>query len=247
MIKVLQVVGSLNYAGIESVIMNYYRNIDRSKVQFDFIATSQGGRLEEEIRSLGGKIFYLPSKSKHPFKYMKGLEKIIKDNKYDIVHSNTNSASAYLDLRSAKKAGCKIRIAHSHNSSCLIKWQHRLFKPLLPTVTTHRFACSEPAAKWMFGKNKNYEIINNGIDFNKYAYDEQKRIEVRSTMQWTDSFIIGNVASFQQRKNQKFLVEIMPDILSHIPHARLVLVGDGETRGALEELCKQLNIYDKVG
>ncbi len=246
MIRVLQVVGSLNYAGIESVIMNYYRNIDREKVQFDFIATSQGGRFEDEIRSLGGKIFYLPSKSKHPFKYMNGLEKIIRENKYDIVHSNTNSASAYLDLKPAKKAGCKVRIAHSHNSSCLVKWQHRLFKPLLPGVVTHRFACSEPAAKWLFGKNKDYEIINNGIDFDKFAFNREKRNEVRNAQKWDDSFVIGNVASFQERKNQRFMVELMPELLKSIPNAKLVLVGEGETKNKLRQLCEELDIADKV-
>ncbi len=246
MIKVLQVVGSLDYAGIEAVIMNYYRNIDRDKVQFDFIATSRGGRFEDEIHELGGNIFYLPSKSKHPFKYMRQLKKIVLENNYDIVHSNTNSASAYLDLKPAKKAGCKIRIAHSHNSSCLVKWQHRLFKPLLPSVVTHRFACSEAAAKWLFGKNKDYKLINNGIDFDKFAFNEETRNKVRNEQKWDDSYVIGNVASFQERKNQRFLVELMPKLLKGIPNARLVFVGEGETRGGVLELCDKLDIKDKV-
>lgn len=124
MIRVLQVIGSLKYGGIETVIMNYYRQIDRDRVQFDFITTSGGGRFEQEIEQLGGKIFCLPQKSRHPFKYMKQLQRIIRQNHYNIVHSNTNSASAFLDLRAAKKANCAVRIAHSHNSICLIKWQH---------------------------------------------------------------------------------------------------------------------------
>ncbi len=246
MIKVLQVIGSLNYGGIESVIMNYYRNIDREKVQFDFITTSAGGRFEDEIRSLGGKIFYLPSKSKHPFKYMRGLEKIIRENNYDIVHSNTNSASAYLDLKPAKKAGCKVRIAHSHNSSCLIKWQHRLFKPLLSGVLTHRFACSEAAAKWLFGKNKDYEIINNGIDFDKFAFNVNVRNAVRNEHNWGDSFVIGNVASFQERKNQKFLIEMLPKLVEKLPNIKLVLVGDGNTVDELRELARTLQVSNCV-
>lgn len=246
MIKVLQVIGSLNYGGIESVIMNYYRHIDRNEVQFDFITTSGGGRFEDEIRELGGNIFCLPSKSRQPFGYMKQLKKIIKENKYDIVHSNTNSASAFLDLYPAKKAGCKVRIAHSHNTNCLVKWQHRIFKPLLPTVTTHRFACYDAAAKWLFGGNKNYTIINNGIDFDKFAFNSQKRNEVRTRLNWNDDFVIGNVASFQERKNQKFLVEILPELAQQVPNVKLVLVGLGSTQESLKQLSIELNVSDKI-
>lgn len=246
MIRVLQVVAGLNYGGVSSAIMNYYRNIDRTKVQFDFTTTQAGGRFEEEIKQLGGKVFLLPNKSKHPFKYVKQLKKIIKQNNYDIVHSNTNSASAYLDLYPAKRAKCKIRIAHSHNSNCLIKWQHKIFKPLLPSVVTTRFACSAVAAEWMFGKNKDYRLINNGIDFDKHAFDHEKRAAVREQMQWGDDIIIGNVASFQERKNQRFLIELMPQLLQVLPNARLVLVGSGGTQQQLKELCAQLNVSDRV-
>jgi len=246
MIKVLQIVGNLNYGGVEAVIMNYYRHINKNLIQFDFITTSENGRFEDEIRAAGGGIFHLPSKSKHPFKYMKNLRKIIETNHYDIVHSNTNSASAYLDLRPAKKAGCKVRIAHSHNTSCLVKWQHKLFKPLLPSVTTHRFACSEPAAKWLFGKNNDYVIINNGIDFEKFAFNKETRLLVRDKFAWNDCFIIGNVASFQERKNQRFLISILPEIANSVPNVKLVFVGIGETMCELRELVDELGISERV-
>lgn len=246
MIRVLQVVSGLNYGGVAATIMNYYRNIDRSKIQFDFTTTASGGRLESEVRQLGGRIFELPSKSRHPFKYMKALKRIIKENKYDIVHSNTNSASAFLDLYPAKKAGCKIRIAHSHNTNCKIKWQHKIFKPLLPFVVTNRFACSKLAGEWLFGKNKNCRIINNGIDFDFYGFDNDVRESVRDKMEWAGNFVIGNVASFQERKNQRFLIELMPILLKLIPNVKLVLVGDGETRATLAEECDKLQITDHV-
>ncbi|MDE6029926.1 MAG: glycosyltransferase family 1 protein [Clostridiales bacterium] len=246
MIRVLQIVAGLNYGGVSAAIMNYYRNIDRTKVQFDFTTTAAGGRFEEEIKQLGGNVFLLPNKSKHPFKYVKQLKKIIKQGNYDIVQSNANSASAFLDLYPAKRAKCKIRIAHSHNSNCLIKWQHKIFKPLLPSVVTNRFACSAAAAEWMFGKNKDYKLINNGIDFDKYAFDLEKRAAVREQMQWGDDIIIGNVGSFQERKNQRFLIELMPKLLQVLPNARLVLIGRGDTQQQLKELCTQLNVNDSV-
>lgn len=245
MIRVLQVIGDLGFTGIPVVIMNYYRNMDRSKVQFDFIATNPGGRFEEEIRQLGGNIYYLPPKFRHPFKYMKGLKKIIKANNYDIVHSNTNSASAFLDLYPAKRAKCKVRIAHSHNNGCNIKWQHYIFKPLLPMVANVRYACSKEAGKWMFG-NKKFELINNGIDFEKYKFNQQKRTEIRQENNWQDNYIIGHIGSFQERKNQRFLVEMMHDLLKQIPNAKLVLIGDGETRQAIEELANNLGVKNNI-
>lgn len=246
MIKVLQVVGDLNYGGVEAVVMNYYRHINRDEVQFDFITTTQNGRFEAEIKQLGGNIYRVPRKSKHPFKYMRQLKKIIKQNKYDIVHSNTNSASAFLDLYPAKRAKCKIRIAHSHNTSCLVKWQHRLFKPLLPMVVTNRLACSKEAAKWLFGNNQDYHVVNNGVDFNKFVYDEDKRNVIRESLKWQHDFVIGNVASFQDRKNQKFLIELMPKLLEKIPNVRLVLIGKGETKNALMEQSEAMGLGERV-
>lgn len=246
MIRVLQVVGCLNYGGVESVIMNYYRHIDKSKIQFDFVTTSKGGRFEEEIKQLGGNIFYLPQKSRHPFEYMKQLKKVIRENNYDVVHSNTNSASAFLDLYPAKRAKVRVRIAHSHNNNCLIGWQHRILRPILPTVTTHRMACSDAAAKWLFGNNKNYKIINNGIDFDKFAYNEDVRNKVREKLNWKDYLLIGNVASFQDRKNQRFLIELMPQLISEFPNAKLVLVGAGDTQEKLKQLCVDLGIESSV-
>lgn len=246
MIKVLQVVGDLNYGGVEAVIMNYYRHIDHNCVQFDFITTTQNGRFEDEIRQLGGNIFRVPRKSKHPFQYIKRLSNIIKENKYDIVHSNTNSASAFLDLYAAKKGGCKVRIAHSHNTSCLVKWQHYLLKPLLPTVVTNRLACSDEAAKWLFGNNKNYRIVNNGVDFDKFGFDNEKRNAVRESLKWQDDFVIGNVASFQDRKNQRFLIELMPELLKKIHNAKLVLVGKGDTQNDLIKLSKEIGVEESV-
>lgn len=245
-IRVLQVLSGLNYGGVSAAIMNYYRKIDRTKVSFDFTTTLATGRHEEEIERLGAKIYRLPNKSKHPFKYVRALKKIIKKNGYDIVHSNTNSASAFLDLYAAKRAGCKVRIAHSHNSSCLIKWQHRLFKPLLPTVATERFACSPDAAKWLFGKKKSYKLINNGIDFEKLAFDAQKRNEVRQAMGWENNVVLGNVASFQERKNQRFLIELMPELIKRIPNVTLVLVGNGRMQEQLKSLCGQMGLTERV-
>lgn len=248
MIKVLQVIGSMGYAGIESVIMQYYHAIDKTKIQFDFISNLSEGRYDKEAESMGAKVFHLPTKSKHPFKYMKQLLKIIKENNYDVVHSNANSASAFLDLLPAKQAKVKRRICHSHNSSCLVKWQHYLLKPLLPLYVTDRVACSNDAGKWLFRKKDKFTILNNGIDVYQYDYNKDIRDELRNKYNWQEQFIIGHVGSFQERKNQKFLIELLPDLLAKKQNVKLVLIGAYENSLGLElkELVKQLKLENNV-
>lgn len=245
MIRVLQVISGLDYGGVSAAIMNYYRHIDRSKIQFDFTTTMSGGRFEKEIEELGGRIYRIPSKFRHPLKYMKELKRIIVANDYDIVHSNANSASAFLDLLPAKLAKCKVRIAHSHASQCLIKWQHYIFKPLLPTVANARFACSEEAGKWMFG-SKSCVIIKNGIDFEKYAYDEKTETTVRKEHGWEENFIIGHVGAFNEIKNQKFLINLLPSLVKSIPNVRLVMIGNGELLEETRKVAVDLKVDDKV-
>lgn len=132
MIRVLQVVGSLGNAGVEAVVMNYYRNIDTEQVQFDFISChSEKQKYNDEIEQRGGKIYYLPSRSRHPFQYMQALKKVIRDNHYEIVHIHQNSASMAMDAYVAKRCKCKKIIGHSHNTNCGIVWQHYLLKPFV--------------------------------------------------------------------------------------------------------------------
>lgn len=246
MINVLQVLGGLDFGGVSNAIMNLYRHIDTSKIHFDFTSTSEGGRWVNEIKERGGDIHLLPSRSEHPFKYCKELQKVIEDGRYDIIHCNSNSASVYLDLLAGKKAGCKIRIAHSHNSNCGVKWQHYLLKPLINSVVTVRFACSDQAASWMFGKTDDYVLINNGIDFAKYKFDSVKREEVRKRMDWDGKVILGNVAAFNSWKNQHYLIALLPKLIEKIPNVHLVFAGDGDTRVDCESLVASLGLENSV-
>lgn len=245
MTKVLQMTGSLGFFGIESVIMNFYRNIDRTQIQFDFVVSEDAGRFDDEVAAMGGKIFRLPSRSRHPFAYSKALIKIIKENGgYDIFHCNTNSAGCFVDMRAAKKAGIKIRIEHSHNSDCMMKIQHYLFKPFLKTVVTDRIACSVLAAEWMFGSADDCKILPNAIDLERYAFDENIRNEMRLKLDFSNNYVIGHIGSFQDRKNQALLVEALA--LTKTVNAKLVFVGTGETKEQVKNLAKERGVFDKI-
>lgn len=181
-LRVLQIHGSLGWAGVETVIMNYYRNIDRDKVQFDFTSCSSvKQRLEDEIIKGGGNIYRLPSRNRHPVSYMIGLYRLLREKNYKIVHIHQNSASMAMDAFVAKISGVKCIIGHSHNTSCNILWQHYLFKPFVNLFLDFRFACSAEAGKWVFG-DRQCSIVRNAIDVNKYRFNQKVRSEIRNKL-----------------------------------------------------------------
>lgn len=247
MLRVLQVVGSLGYAGVEAVVMNYYRNTDTDKVQFDFISCSQEKeRYDDEIKGMGGKIFRLPSRSRHPFAYMKALKQVIKENKYDIVHIHKNSASMAMDAIVSKLCGVKTIIGHSHNTSCNILWQHYLFKPFVNLFITHRFACSKEAGEWVFSSKDDVRIINNAVDTTIFCYDSQKRREYKERLDLSDNFVIGFVGRLHEQKNLERLIDIFSEIYEIDKHPVLMIVGEGPEKNKLVEKCKYKNIGDRV-
>lgn len=231
MIRVLQVIGSLGWAGVEAVVMNYYRHVNHNLIQFDFITCStKQERYDQEIRNLGGKIHRLPSRSRRPFAYMAMLRRIINENHYQIVHIHQNSASMVMDGIVAKICGIPVIIGHSHNTKCNVMWQHRLFKPFVNIVLTHRFACSDAAGKWVFGNRKNVKIVNNAIDSSLYSFDEEKRAEIRRELNLKDKFVIGFVGRLHEQKNLFRLLEIFYRVTTKKPQSHLFICGGGKFR-----------------
>lgn len=209
MIRVLQVVGSLGYAGVEAVVMNYYRHMDKNKIQFDFISCSPTKqRYDDEILELGGKIYRLPSRNKNPIAYMSSLRKIIIKYHYEIIHIHQNSASMAMDAMVATICGVKKVVGHSHNTSCNILWQHYLLKPIVNMFVTHRFACSEEAGKWGFGK-KDCNIIYNAVDVEAFQFDKNIRRAYKKELDINDELVLGFVGRLQDSQKNCFrLIDI---------------------------------------
>ena len=253
MLRVLQIIGSMNMGGAENFIMNVYRNIDREKIQFDFIVHRKG-YFDDEIRKLGGKIFYLDALQKvGPFKYRKELYNFFTNHKeYRIVHSNLDQVSGFI-LEVARKCNVPVRIAHSHSSSnSTNNFVERLYKNYLNTKinknATHFFACSKEAAKWLF-KEKACEavIIKNAIDIERFKFNEEKRKLIRKKLNINENdIVIGHVGRFSMVKNHKFLIEIFYEFQKNKENARLLLVGDGPLRNEIEKQIANLNITNKV-
>ncbi len=247
MIRVLQVVGTLGWAGVEAVVMNYYRHVDTEKVQFDFITSSPNKqRYDDEILERGGRIFRIPDRARHPFKYAKALKKIIKENGYEIVHIHRNSASMAMDMKICKKCKVKKIIGHSHNNSCLLKWQHYLFKPFVNRWCTHRFACSKAAGVWVYGKRKEVTVYNNAVDTQKFAYNENIRKTYRTEIRLEDNYIVGFVGRLTEQKNLFRALSIFKEVKALRADAKFLLIGEGEQETELKEFAKKNEIQDDV-
>ncbi len=246
MTRMLHIVGSMSPSGIGNYIMNVYRNIDRQKVQFDFIVHEHRDvSFDEEIASLGGRLFYVTRKAVSPFKNFWEIRNVVKKGNYDIVFRHTDIATVALDLLAAKLGGAGVRIAHSHSTSTSAAGMHRLFRPLLNALCTERFACSEQAGRWLYG-GKRFEVIPNAIDLSEFSYDRESREETRRREGLADAFVVGHVGNLLPVKNHLFMLEIMAELIKRRPDAKLLFVGDGAMRAQIEERKKALGLGGQV-
>lgn len=256
MIRVLHCVYGMNRAGLETFIMNIYRNIDRSKVQFDFLVrTPKKCDYDDEIYSLGGKIYYVPSRRRGIIKSLKIIDEFFRNhNEYNIIHSHVSSLSDVTVLKMAKKYGVKCRIIHSHSTNQLgnpvHKFLHRYNQLFIKSYATDYFACSNSAAKWMYPSNlynkKEFKIIKNGIEPEKYIYNEDIRNRKRIELGVKDKFVVGHIGRFHPVKNHKFIVDIFHEIFKRERDSFLLLVGDGEMREEIEKKVEDLGLKNNV-
>lgn len=241
----------MDRAGIENMLMNYYRSIDRSVVQFDFLTHRPNiGAYDEEIRSLGGRIYHAPRLYPHNYKeYFRYMNDFFLNHKeYKIIHSHIDAMS-YLPLLAAKMNNIPIRIAHSHSTSIEYdyKWLLKeIFKGLIPAVATSYAACSYDAGKFLFSHRKNIKIVYNAIDINRFGFDKKVRDDKRVELNLNDRFVIGHVGRFTKVKNHRFIINVFEEIVKMRENAFLLLVGDGELRNEISLLVHQRKLEDKV-
>ena len=253
-VRVAQIIGKWVGGGVESVVMNYYRHIDRTRIQFDFICDKDSTNIPyDEIEQLGGRVILVPPYQK-VFEYQKELIKIFKDNNYKIVHSHINTLSIF-PLRAAKKAGVPIRIAHSHSTTSKKEWKRNLVKqvlrPFSKVYATDYMCCSELAGRWLFGDKeydkRNVYLLNNAIDLDKFKYNAKIRKEKRKELNIKDdTLVIGHVGRFVATKNHTFLIDIFNEIHKKNDSAILLLAGQGPLQEELKNKVYELGLASKV-
>lgn len=242
-VRVLHVVTYMGRGGLETMIMNYYRKIDREKVQFDFLVHRQEcWDYDGEIEALGGKIYRLPKLNPLSMEYRRQLINFFENHKeYKIVHSHIDCMSA-IPLRIAKKTGVPVRIAHAHSSSqdhdakYLLKL---IYKAAIPKYSTKLMACGEKAGEWMFN-GAEFRVIKNAIDAKRYRFCLETRTKMRRSLGIQDNeFVVGHVGRFGPEKNHVGVVDIFSQLHQEHPESVLLLVGQDQC-----ELGKK--IHEKV-
>lgn len=254
MIKVLVVGMTAMTGGVESVIMNYYRNVDKNACQFDFLSEFDNIAYQEEILNNGSKILKIPSRRKSIFKHKKALNDIFKANKYDAVWVNLCTLSNIASLKVAKKHGVKVRIIHSHNSenmgSKLTLLLHKFNRKLIQKYATDFWACSDLAGKFFYNSKimnrPKYKVINNAIDVNKFKFDAEIREKYRKELKVEDKFVVGHVGRFHFQKNHKFLIKVFYELQKLKENCELLLIGKGEDEQKIKQQVEDLGIQNKV-
>jgi glycosyltransferase involved in cell wall biosynthesis len=253
-IRILQEVVLMNPGGVENLLMNLYRNMDREKVQFDFLVhRPQSGLYEEEIKDLGGKIYRTPSFSPfHYNSYKKEIIKVFKDHpEYKVLHAHADLNG--WPVKFAAKCGVPVRIAHSHNSKTSFNLKYLFMKyqqKWIKDYTTHMFMCSTPAGVWSYGSEAvnsgKVLFVKNGIDTDKFKYNKEVRNIVRTELGAENKIIFGHIGRFTEQKNHRFIVEIFNEIHKKNSNTLLVLCGEGRLMNEVKNQVKQLDLQESV-
>ncbi len=254
MLRVLHSVSNMARAGIETMLMNYYREMDRDQVQFDFLANKPvPGEYDEEIRGMGGRVFVSPGLNPVHFpQYRRFMAELLRSNpEIGILHAH-NEAMGYYALQSAKDAGLPVRIAHAHSTRIIRDYKYPLkllCKQLIPGAATDYWGCGRDAGIYYFGRKRWQEsgfVLRNAIDVPRFAFRQDARERLRRLHGLENCFVIGHVGRFNVAKNHARLLDIAAEIIKALPEARLALIGTGELEQPVKEKARAMGLLDKT-
>jgi len=252
MIRVAVIIGKMHSGGKKNLVMEYYRHIDRTKVQFDFLCDEDSNAIpKEEIESLGGHV-YVIAPYQNIVKNISDIKRICKENKYDIMHGYNGTMNIFA-MFAGWMCGIPVRInesismAHKADKKTFLK---NILKPFSRCFATHYMANGEVCGRWQFG-DKLYDsgkvaVFKTVIDVDKNKYDEELRIKTRKELGIEDNIVIGHIGRLTAQKNTLFIIDIFIEILKKEPNAKLLIVGDGELRSAMTQKIMDANIQDAV-
>ena len=244
--------------GIESFLQNVLTRLDLSRIEVDIVAAQlENSIFTKELEERGVRFYELSGSTRNVLKNAVMFRELLRQRQYDLVHFNIFQGLALLYVYIAKREGVPRRIAHSHNTALrksptrqLKLLVHRTASRLFAGAATELWACSEPAARFMFPekflRKRGFTFIPNGIDTAKFRFDPAGRQAARAELGLEEVLAVGNIGRLCYQKNQDFLLDIFAEILRFKPDSRLLLIGEGEDRKALEDKAKRLGIIDKT-
>lgn len=248
-IRILQIVSSLNQgSGVLNVVKNWHHHIATSKVQFDYLYFGLPlVSAQSEIEALGGHAYYIPFSFQHPAQFLRESYQFFKTHRYKTIHSHFTSLNFFF-FPLAKLFGTKNIIQHVHGTKWSDKklngWRNYLMLHAVWPLITHKLACSQAAGKFWYGKN--FTVINNGIDVEKFDYNPAMRAKIRKELGLENNFVIAHVGRFSPEKNHTFLLDVFTEVVKQESSARLVLVGGGPLERKIKNLVIQKNLQNKV-
>lgn len=245
-ISVAMWTNDLDIQGISSVIMNYCRSIDMQTFTVTILA---GAPIDDQYRSecsaLGIRIIELPQRKIDTVKYYFALYSALMKERFNIIHIHCNSATVTPELLIAKLCGIKVRIVHSHNTTCDNLRIHRYFYPLFRKLCSARFACGEAAGRWLFN-DEEFIVIPNGFQTEKFAFSQSSRERIRTALNLEGKLVLGHIGKFNNQKNQPFLLEIFEKYSEINKDAALLLIGTGPNFDEVQKLVKKHPYRDRI-
>lgn len=252
MIKVLNIVSALDCGGVENFLYNYYSKMDNNEIKFDFIVHEKDvGMLETKFIEIGANVYHVTPKKQSFLKNIKEINQIIKQGKYDIVHCH-QGFSSFSSLACAKLNGVKVRIVHSHvcNKNGVSGIKQKILRFLNKITGNCFFACSEAAGKWVYGenwqKNDRNKIINNGIDLEKFEFNEQVRHQYREQFNIKNEKVLLQIGRLSNEKNQLFSIKLLEQLKNTNNNYKLIIVGNGSTKQEIETQINNMNLRNDV-
>lgn len=247
-IWILHLCNELTIGGDRSFLLNYYKHIDKSKIQFAFVVQRDYEyEYDSEIINMGGRIHKVNKLNKNLNSYTKDIKNILINHpEYRIVHSHMNHRNA-VALSICKLFGVPVRISHSHNTgikmNLMTQLRVNIFKKILRLVATDFWACSKSAAEYLYGNSSDYKVIRNAIDSKKFTFSIEEREKIRKALGIKEEYIIGHVGNFSAQKNYRFII----DFFSKLPkNFKLLLVGYGDLINDVKKLVSKYEIEDRV-
>ena len=233
--------------GISTVILDNYALFDKKKFQLDMIASGYYSyQLISEFQNIGVNIKCLPSRKISVVHYITALIKLMKEEKYDAVYLHGSSAILSIELIIARMCGCKIRVVHSHNTTCDHKMADKLLRPIFYRNYTVALACGYEAGQWLYG-NRPFDIIKNGRNTKVYAFCSDKRDYMREKLGLSaQTLVLGHVGNFNAQKNQVFLLDVLDRLLKVERNLKLYLMCDGTTRKSIMQMANDRGLSQYI-
>ena len=245
-IKVAMVTNHFGITGIGTVMMNYCKALDKDKYDLTILAGQPiSEKYAKECKEYGIHLIALPSRHGESLKHYSALWKALKAGHYDIVHVHGSSSMMAIELTIARLAGVKVRIAHSHNSTCPNYKVHKVLNPYFRKIYSKALACGKLAGDWLFGEN-NFEILPNGFHTENFAFSSEDRAAIRNELGVDDQLLIGHIGRVNEQKNQEYLLKIFEKAAAVRNDAALLIVGTGPDEEKIKERIQKHPYKERI-